>query len=342
MMAVYATSAFAQEENIGPSMMVTLSAKTMELDDALDDDAIFSGKRVFIAFKDGRLYEESLALMTSGTYRKVGDSLKKSIPVRVQEGQVNLQGGTYRIMLALSVPIQRHGEVKEQASPYVEMVGIAGKFYRVNVSKDGDTVKLQQVKVETGVLERVEGMDLVAVSDRCSVMLASKAPGKWELPEGKYVAPKYRLTRGTTIKRGLESINTGTRARKSWLSFSIQPDASTVLKAGEPLMARYNVSPFSKMDEPRFVCWLEGQGGEYYQIGVTQGNAKPAQVPFAIITKDGKRVHEGNFDGTSQGSGSWKLPAKTDHLEAGVRFQTKFPGPFKILPDERAHQFKLR
>jgi len=276
------TSSWGEETIMGLPITVQLAPKSMPVEEVLNGEMLFTAKRVIIPLK-GKVYTVS----------------PKDDPARLMEGQANLQTGMHRIMLAPGAEILARSTSRipefwdAGESPFMEMVSIAGRFYRVSVSKDNYTVKLQQVKpAEMGVLEKIQGMDLMVYSDRGLFTLSSNAP-KWELPVGQYKTPLFRLTRGMLVLNGWYTSKT------KLALFDIQSDAPTKIEAGEPLTMRYRVDVKQDGDNrvARIGITPVGQAGEAYWTGMQNKNGNREPLPkFTILSEDGRRLGEGQFE----------------------------------------------
>jgi len=173
-----------------------------------------------------------------------------------------------------------------------KMIQVKGVYYDVEVVPDGTAIRFEKVTPALGRLDvGLPAPELTLFSDSGLHRLTG-SEGHWELPAGKYVLVATKLSRkdesgdSWTLRSAMRSGNPK--------NFEIHKDMPLRLKAGEPLLAKANVSRQGNVVSAGFS--LEGAGGEEYGPAAEKNGTQQHPPMLKIVDQGGQVLETGPFN----------------------------------------------
>ncbi len=245
-------------------------------------------------------------------------------PARYREGQVALDGKTYKIALvdcdydgrynhvfappargvgepgcdAFAIDLDGDSKFRtgqpggSEIMPFSQIVKVNEDYYSLHVTDDGGIIEFRQAKPSFGELD-VGGreVDLRLWSDAAHQWLRGSG-SKWRVPAGKYRGVSLELTEKDSAGN-LWAFKTDKAGQGELSHFEVRPGEATSLQIGPP----FRIKTSMDRSGPNVLIGLdlEGQAGELYAPGVKVNGKTVSEPEFKIINGAGSVVGSGRF-----------------------------------------------
>ena len=243
-------------------------------------------------------------------------------PAYCREGQVNLDGKSYRIAVVdgdydgkynrifeppakgsrtpwcdiIVVDRNRNSEfefIDSELMPLCRIIQINNKNYDIQVAENGSEIVFRQANIQYGTLDLGgEKVDLKLWSDTMHMQLKG-SDKKWRLPAGKYGISSFKLSEkesgGDQLDFKATVSNSGGLG-----SFEIKPGQTTSMALGPPYKI---VTAMDRSGENISLSFLlVGKAGESYLPGAEKDGEMVPEPTFKVFDESGKVVHTGQFE----------------------------------------------
>ncbi|MGD1083376.1 MAG: hypothetical protein ABSA47_01345 [Verrucomicrobiota bacterium] len=171
------------------------------------------------------------------------------------------------------------------------MLEVDGKFFRVEVARDGAFVKVQ--KVENATLGRVlvpTNISEVSVYGQNGHFVRKPVNGEFTLPEGGYRIVEWTINRKD--EKGAAWTLTGSAFPKT-ATFDVAADRTNTLEIGEPVRAVLGATQSADRQD---VFSLRFEGRQKETIQMLRGGQRPAGPKLTLARADGTVCYSNSFE----------------------------------------------
>jgi len=243
-------------------------------------------------------------------------------PAYCREGQVNLDGRSYRIAVVdgdydgkynrvfeppargsrtpwcdiIVLDRNRNSEfefIDSELMPLCRFIKINNKNYDIKVTEDGSEIVFRQANIQYGTLDLGgEKVDLKLWSDAMHMQLKG-SDKKWRLPAGKYGISSFKLSEKESEENQMDFKATVSNSG-GLSSFEIKPGRTTSMALGPPYKI---VTSMDRSGENITLSFLlVGKAGESYLPGAEKDGEMLPEPTFKVFDESGKVVHTGKFE----------------------------------------------
>jgi hypothetical protein len=193
----------------------------------------------------------------------------------------------------LAVDLNHDGkyDYEDEFSCLARFVGVKDTYYSVELAPRMAALRMEKMTTPCGTLDvGCPCLKLQFFSDIC-VRPITRAPGKWEIPVGKYPSAHYKLV--AKDKTGAEWTLPGARSAERLNDLEIRAGETRTVKMGPPLSVKTDVQ--KRWRTATIGLSIVGQGGELY-VPRAYGNwaLQPAQLK--ILDEKAKVLSSGQFE----------------------------------------------
>jgi hypothetical protein len=171
------------------------------------------------------------------------------------------------------------------------MLEVDGKFFRVDVARDGAFVKVQ--KVENATLGRVlapTNISEISLYGENGHFVRKPVHGEFTVPEGHYQIVEWTINRRD--EKGAAWTLTGSAFPKS-AGFDVTAGAAKTLEIGEPVQAVLGVTQTADRQD---VFSLRFEGRQKEAIQMLREGQRPAGPKLTLARADGTVCYSNSFE----------------------------------------------
>ncbi len=186
-----------------------------------------------------------------------------------------------------------HRSMESELIPLSRFIQVKDKYYSIEVSEDGGTIKFRKANVEFGTLDLGgEEIDFRFWSDAMHYRIKG-SDRTWQLPVGKYgvttLVKTEKDSNGEKINFYAPPEATGKLAY-----FEIKPNQTTTIPLGKPSKIVTSMERIG--DDVKLEFRIIGKAGESYIPGATKDGKNIPEPTFKVIDESGAVVYSGKFE----------------------------------------------